>query len=78
MPLIKTLGPYEFRFYSRENHEPPHIHVISGRHRAKFWLEPRVRQAGGSRFRTHELNEIERLVIAHREEFLYAWRAYFE
>jgi hypothetical protein len=36
-----------------------------------------VRQAGGTRFRAHELNEIERLVVAHREEFLHAWHAYF-
>jgi hypothetical protein len=28
MPLIKRIGPYEFRFYSRgEAMERPHIHV---------------------------------------------------
>lgn len=27
MPLIKIIGPYEFRFYSRgEMNEPAHIH----------------------------------------------------
>jgi hypothetical protein len=39
--------------------------------------EPHMRQAGNSRWRTHELNDIERLVIAHREEFLHEGHHFF-
>ncbi len=27
MPTVMRIGPYRFHFYSRENNEPPHIHV---------------------------------------------------
>lgn len=67
MPLIKRIGPYEFRFYSRgEGQEPPHIHVKRDRLEAKFWLEPVVRLASGGRFRSYELNAMARLVEENR------------
>lgn len=79
MPLVKTIGPYEFRFYSRgEANEPPHIHVRRGDLEAKFWLAPTVRLAHGGRFRLHELNDLARLVEEHQQEFLNAWHEYFE
>lgn len=79
MPLVKIIGPYEFRFYSRgEANEPPHIHVRRGRLEAKFWLTPGVRLARAGRYRIHELNDIIRLVEANQQEFLEAWDAYFE
>ncbi|MCL4831789.1 MAG: DUF4160 domain-containing protein [Caldilineaceae bacterium] len=78
MPLLKTIGPYEFRFYSRgEANEPPHVHVRRGRLEAKFWLLPGVRLARGGRFRTHELGQIAQLVQENREEFLDGWKRYF-
>ncbi len=71
MPLVKTIGPYEFRFYSRgEANEPPHI--------PKFWLTPGVRLARAGRYRSHELNDIARLVEVHQQEFLEAWYEYFK
>ena len=78
MPLVKTIGPYEFRFYSRgEAGEPPHIHVLEGRLEAKFWLTPHVRLAYAGRFRPHQINDIARLVEAHQQELLHAWHQYF-
>ena len=78
MPLVKTIGPYEFRFYSRgETGEPPHIHVRRERLEAKFWLTPTVQLVRGGRFRAHELAAIARLVEENRQEFLEAWYAYF-
>lgn len=79
MPLIKKIGAYEFRFYSRgEANEPPHIHVRQGRVEAKFWLTPTVRLARSGRFRIHELNELRRLITENQQEFLDAWHEYFE
>lgn len=57
MPTVLTLGEYRFYFYSRENGEPPHIHVESGDRLAKYWLEP-VELASSKRFKDHELTEI--------------------
>lgn len=82
MPLVKKVGEYEFRFFSRgEQIEPPHIHVERGRLRAKFWLRGPsgvVELADSGRFKRYELTKIERLVAENREEFLRAWYAYFK
>jgi len=79
MPLLKTIGAYEFRFYSRgEANEPPHVHVRRGRLEAKFWLFSVVRLARGGRFRTHELTQIARLVQENQQEFLDGWKRYFD
>lgn len=78
MPLIKRIGPYEFRFYSRgEAQEPPHIHVKREHLEAKFWLDPAVRLASSGRFRSHELNAIARLVEENKQVFLDEWNEYF-
>lgn len=79
MPLVKVIGPYEFRFYSRgEASEPAHIHVRRGKLSAKFWLSDPTRLARGGRFREHELNAIRRMVDENRQEFIEAWHEYFE
>lgn len=79
MPLVKIIGPYEFRFYSRgEANEPKHIHVRRGNLSAKFWLSQPVRLARAGRFREHELNDLRRLVEENRAEFVEAWNEYFE
>jgi hypothetical protein len=64
MPLVKIIGPYEFRFYSRgESNEPAHIHVRRGKLTAKFWLSQPIRLARAGRFREHELTAIRRMVM---------------
>ncbi len=40
MPTVLRDAGYRFYFYSRENDEPPHIHVEHGDKLAKFWLDP--------------------------------------
>lgn len=79
MPLVKIIGPYEFRFFSRgEAAEPPHIHVRRGKLLAKYWLSPAVGLARAGRFRNHELNAIRRLVVENRQEFIEAWHEHFK
>ena len=78
MPLIKRIGSYEFRFFSRgEAMERPHIHVRRERSQAKFWVDT-VELAGARGFAMHELNQIQRLVELHRNEFLESWHEYFD
>ena len=40
MPTILREAGFRFYFYSRENDEPPHIHVEHGDKLAKYWLDP--------------------------------------
>ena len=41
MPTVLRIGPHRFHFYSRENDEPPHIHVTRDDIESKFWLQDR-------------------------------------
>jgi len=38
MPTVKIIGRHRFFFFSKENNEPPHIHVESAENAAKFSL----------------------------------------
>ncbi len=72
MPTVMRIGPYRFHFYSREGHEPPHIHVARDDFEAKFWLEP-VALAANYGFRPAELRDIQRLVEEHRQKLTAAY-----
>jgi len=72
MPTVMRIGPYRFHFYSRENNEPPHIHVGRENMEAKFWLRP-VSLAGNHGFARAELLRIEKLVEDHCQKLLEAY-----
>ena len=61
---------------SLEDREPPHIHVAHAGRYAEFWLEP-VSLASNRGFRSHELTDVNQLVIEHRQFFLEKWHEYF-
>ena len=77
MPTVLREAGYRFYFYSRENDEPPHIHVEHGDKLAKYWLDP-VELASSKRFRAHELGEVRNLVLQDRTTFLEAWQDHIE
>ena len=77
MPTVLRVGRFRFFFFSNEAQEPPHVHVRASDGQAKFWLDP-TRLAWNNGFRGHELNEIERIVIEHRNALLDAWNEYFD
>ena len=54
MPRVPIDGPYRFFFWSRENDEPPHVHVKRDRLEAKFWIDPVVELAQNWGFARHE------------------------
>ena len=76
MPTVLIIGPYRIGFYSKENQEPPHVHVKRDRCNAKFWLEP-VKLARYRGFGDRELNIIRELVEANRQTCLEEWHAHF-
>jgi hypothetical protein len=77
MPTVLLIGPYRIGFYSKENTEPPHVHVSRDRFRAKFWLDPAVALTSSRGFKNHELTIIRAIIEQHRFILLEAWREHF-
>jgi hypothetical protein len=72
MPTALIAGPYRFFFWSYDCAEPRHIHVQRERLRAKFWLDP-VALEENQGFRSRELREVERIIIANLELLRSKW-----
>lgn len=72
MPTILREQGYEFFFYSNERKEPAHIHVWGQRGTAKFWLKP-VSLASSRGLRSHDLSELQRIVVRERDLFEEKW-----
>ncbi len=67
---------YRFFFFSREE-ERIHIHVSSERGEAKFWLEPIVSLAQNYRLSAKELQSIQKIIEARKNEIKNSWRRHF-
>jgi hypothetical protein len=76
MPTVLRKGPYRFFFWSRENREPPHIHIERDDSYAKFWLQP-VLLAASRDFRDHEITELRTMVLENQALFLERWNEHF-
>lgn len=74
MPTILRIRGYRIGFYQADLVEPPHVHVKKQGAEAKFWMES-VSLAEARGFRDHELNEIRRILIEHRQAILAAWHS---
>ncbi len=55
----------DFFFFSREGHEPRHIHVEQAERYAKFWLDP-IELVESRGFRGSELRELHSIIAEHR------------
>jgi hypothetical protein len=75
VPLILSVGPYRFYFYSWDRNEPAHVHVRRDRCVAKIWLDPVVLDRVGG-FPEHEARRLVSLVLKHRQELLEAWNEF--
>jgi hypothetical protein len=73
---FRPQGPYRFYFFAGDRAEPAHIHVDGADGEAKFWLRP-VALADAWGYSARELRTIQHMVVAHRDEFLQAWDAFF-
>ena len=77
MPVVLEVRGLRFGFYASDAAEPPHVHVKKDGKQAKYWLEPAVTLEHNSRYRPHELNEIEKLCVQHRDYLLERWHEFF-
>ncbi len=76
VPKLLVEQGYRFYFFSRENGEPPHVHVDRDGKSAKFWLG-NVACARTRGYTTIELRRIERIIKSNRVSFLRKWNEYF-
>lgn len=76
MPTILKIGSMRFFFFSREESRM-HIHIICPEGEAKFWLEPTVELAVNCNLSIQKLNEVEKIVKEHEDEFKRAWKQFF-
>lgn len=79
--LIDFLG-YAFYFWSKENNEPPHIHVSKGiptENATKFWItkDGIKLEHNNSRIQPNELKKISHYILANRAEIIAAWYSHF-
>ena len=76
MPEVLRVGGFRFFFFSREGHEPRHIHVEQAERYAKFWLEP-IELVEARGFRGSELRDLYSIIEEHRDKFIIAWDEHF-
>jgi hypothetical protein len=72
MPVIFRHKGFAFFFVMFDLNEPVHVHVRHGRKEAKYWLQP-LALAWNRGYRSHELNDIERIIEANRALILRYW-----
>lgn len=80
---LDPIEGFEFKFYSSDRGEPPHVHVWHSGHKIKFWLGPPValiKTASGrsrSGFKPKEVKRAREIIEEHLEEILTGWHAFF-
>jgi uncharacterized protein DUF4160 len=76
MPTIDRVAGYRIFFYSKENDEPPHVHVEHERGTAKFWLAP-VSLARARGLPGHLLHDVGGIIRSRAGHYLERWNAHF-
>jgi hypothetical protein len=77
MPTLLLLNGLRFFFYSNENDEPIHIHIIKGDAKGKVWLEPSIRVEYFIGFTNSEQKSILEAIHTHLENFKNKWNEHF-
>ena len=72
MPTVLKVQGHRFFFFSREDDEPPHIHVESAENAAKFWLNP-ITLTWAVGYNSKELRQVRELVEGNVHLFLEKW-----
>jgi len=74
--LERNKCPQRFFFFSREELRQ-HIHIQCQHGEAKFWLDPQIELAKNYKLSRKELNEVEKIIEEHYEDFIKAWEEHF-
>lgn len=77
MPTALLEHAFRFFFYSNENDEPMHVHVVKGGAEGKIWLLPVVKVAYMHGFTAKEERQIMEIVFAKIEILKQKWNEHF-
>jgi len=79
MPVVLTVGPYKFFFYSNEGapRKAPHIHVRDGGGEAKVSLTSPCEVLESAGYASSTLKTVRNLVYENREMLAGAYNEYF-
>ncbi len=77
MPVVLTIDGFKFRFFSNENDEPAHVHIVKGDGNAKFWLLPELVEAYAYGYTVRERRIIRELVESNQDFLISKWNDYF-
>jgi hypothetical protein len=72
----RIINGYKLQFYSADQHEPPHIHVVRAEKRAKVWLRD-LSVAWDSGFSPRELNQVLDILREHQLELTEWYDGFF-
>lgn len=67
---------YRVGFYSSDEVEPPHVHVLRGGSEAKVWLNP-VSLERNHGYNEREIKRVVDLAQRHQTELLEMWHEHF-
>jgi hypothetical protein len=76
-PTVFYHNGRRYFFFSREERRI-HVHVVSEKGEAKFWLEPVIALADYIGYSKREIVDIERVINEHRKEIEKAWQRHFD
>ena len=77
MPTVLFIFGLRFYFYSIE-HQPIHVHVVSGDGKAKFSLEPTVDLVLNQGMKPKDIKRAQTICEEFQEEFILKWHEYFD
>lgn len=72
----RMINGYKLQFYSADQHEPPHIHVVRAEKRAKIWLQD-LSVAWSRNFSRRELNQILDILREYQQELTEWYHGFF-
>ena len=75
-PTIFRKNGYRFFFFSREESRK-HVHILSAKGEAKFWLTPEIKLAKNYRYQEKYIKEIHKLIEENYDEIISAWKRHF-
>ena len=76
VPTVLREEVFQVRFYSSDGAEKPHVHVVRGKGRAKFWLSP-FSLAWARGLNAPDLASARKIVEANQKKLEAKWHEYF-
>jgi len=83
LPSLFQIGGYKIYFWSNENNEPLHVHIVKGKpspNSTKIWITSKggcIVANNNSKIPTNELNDMMEIIAAQYFLICDAWKEHF-